>query len=315
MKIIFQSLGMFVLICLSSPVALASDQAGMLDNGTIRVGVDLNHGGSISFLADSKALQNIVNIHDLGRYIGQSYYSGPRPFGSPNPKWPNWPWNPVSGGDVYGHPGKILEYSNDGKTIYIKMRPMQWALDSVECKCTFETWINLQGTAVHVRNRLVNSRSDQTLYPAFNQELPAVYTVGTLFRIVSYTGSRPFTHDALTWIKPVPPPWRSWTATENWSALVNERSWGLGVFHQNITHFLGGFNGKPGVGDPSSDNTGYLSPISREVIGPKTVFEYEYDLILGNVETIRNYVYSHRSSYGVSKEILPHGLLEKVELP
>lgn len=290
-----QSLVAVALILIFSTVALASEPAGMLDNGTIRVGVDLKHGGSISFLADSKTLQNIVNIHDFGRYIGQSYYSGPRPFGRPHTKWLNWPWNPVSGGDVYGHPGKVLEYSNDGRTLYVKTLPMQWALDSVYCKCTFETWISLQGAVVHVRNRLVNNRSDQTLYPAFNQELPAVYTVGTLFRIVSYTGSRPFTHDSLTWIKPVPPPWSSWTATESWSALVNERSWGLGVFHPNVTHFLGGFNGEPGVGNPSSNNTGYLSPISREIIGPHAVFEYEYDLILGNVETIRNYVYEHQS--------------------
>lgn len=294
MKIMTQSLVVFAVICFFSPMALAKDHLGVLDNGIIRVGVDLSHGGSISFLAESKTLQNIVNIHDLGRYIGQSYYSGPKHFGSPNPKWPNWPWNPVSGGDVYGHPGKILKYVNDGKTIYVKTRPMQWALNSVACECTFETWVSLQGSAVHVRNRLVNNRSDQTLYPALNQELPAVYTVGTLFRIVSYTGSHPFTHDALTWIKPVPPPWRSWAATESWSALVDKRSWGLGVFHPNITRFLGGFNGKPGVGDSRSNNTGYLSPIAREVIGPKTVFEYQYDLILGNVETIRNYVYSHR---------------------
>ena len=295
MKLIVRHCGMFILLFLCGTMAFASDSPSAIDNGIIRVGVDLHHGGSISYIAQSKTLENIVNTHDLGRFIGQSYYSGPKPYGHSNPKWKNWPWNPVSGGDVYGHPGKILEYSNDGKTIYVKVRPMQWALNSVKCKCTFETWISLDGSAVHVRNRLVNSRSDQTPYPAFNQELPAVYTIGKLFRIVTYTGEHPYTHDTLSWIQPVPPPWAHWTATENWAALVNEQSWGLGVFHQNVTHFIGGFSGNLGLGDSNSSNTGYLSPISREVIGANTVFTYEYDLIVGNVEAIRNYVYSHRS--------------------
>ena len=149
-----------ILLFLFSTIALASDKTSTIDNGIIRVGIDLHHGGSISYIAESKTLENIVNTHDLGRFIGQSYYSGPKPYGHSNSKWKSWPWNPVSGGDVYGHPGKILAYSNDGKTIYVKVRPMQWALNSVECKCTFETWISLDGFAVHVRNRLVNSRSD-----------------------------------------------------------------------------------------------------------------------------------------------------------
>lgn len=307
MKLFSRCLVVVFMICLLSAAALASKKASMIDNGVIRVGIDLSHGGSISYIADSKTLQNIVNTHDLGRFIGQSYYSGPKPYGHSNPKWPDWPWNPVSGGDVYGHPGNILEYTNDGKTLYVKVRPMQWALNSVECKCTFETWISLDGSAVHVRNRLVNSRSDQTQYPEFNQELPAVYTIGSLYRIVTYTGSHPFTHDALTWIKPLPPPWGHWTATENWAALVNDQSWGLGVFHENVTHFIGGFSGNLGMGDSSSSNTGYLSPISREVIGPNAVFEYKYDLIVGNVETIRNYVYAHRSDASATTDTRPNG--------
>jgi hypothetical protein len=166
-----------------------------LDNGVLRVGVDLDRGGSIGFLAEAgnASTDNLINIHDLGRWVGQSYYSGPAPFGRPHPAWKDWPWNPVSAGDVYGRPSRLLEHSNDGRTLYVKAEPKQWALDGVAADCTFETWIRLEGNAVRVRNRLTNRRTDRTRHPARDQELPAVYTVGRLHRLVTYDGRHPYT--------------------------------------------------------------------------------------------------------------------------
>ena len=94
--------------------------------------------------------------------IQQSYYSGPHPFGKAHPGWKGWPWNPIGSGDVYKHPSRILEHTNDEKTIYVKTIPMQWALDNVPGECTFETWITLEGQTAVVRNRLVNHRPDKT---------------------------------------------------------------------------------------------------------------------------------------------------------
>ena len=77
------------------PLRDGSEKMTYLDNGIIKVGVDLARGGSIGYLADAKEGVNVVNAHDLGRWIGQSYYAGPRPFGTPHPDWKDWPWNPV----------------------------------------------------------------------------------------------------------------------------------------------------------------------------------------------------------------------------
>jgi hypothetical protein len=127
------------------PMKVGRERMAYLDNGIIKVGVDLNRGGSICFRADVKKGGNVVNVHDLGMWIGQSYYAGPKPFGTAHPAWKDWPWNPVSAGDVYGNASKLLDKKNDGKTLYVKSVPMQWALKNVPGDCTFETWITLEG--------------------------------------------------------------------------------------------------------------------------------------------------------------------------
>lgn len=287
-------------------LSLAGDDApskpprmAFLENDRIKIGVDLDRGGSIGFLADLQKGGSIVNVHDLGRYIGQSYYAGPRPFGESHPGWKGWPWNPVSAGDVYGNPCRLLEHRLDGKTLYVKSTPMQWALRDAPADCTFETWIRLDGRTAQVRNRLTNNRRDRTQYPAMDQELPAAYTVGTLHRLFTYDGDRPFTDGTLTEIPPKPakekrPDWTPFFATEHWAALVDDHDWGLGVVHPGVYRFLGGFWGKPGSGGPMDDATGYIAPIRRELLDHNIVYEYRYTLILDSLRRIRQYASDHR---------------------
>ncbi len=266
-----------------------------LDNGIIRVGVDLSKGGTITYLADANNLDvNVVNSADLGREVQQSYYSGPQPYGDPSPDWPNWPWNPVGAGDCYGNPSQVLEHTNDGTTLYVKSIPNQWALDGVPCECTFEKWIVLEGNGVRVHFRLTNHRSDTTAYPAMDQELPAAYTTDRFYRLVTYTGSSPYAWGALTEIPNNGPPWAYFSATERWAALVDDNGWGMGVYNPNTDRFVGGFYGTPGPGDPAGSSCGYMAPLRTETITYNTVYDYEVYLILGWVDDIRAYVYQHR---------------------
>lgn len=269
-----------------------TDKMACLDNGIIKIGVNLERGGAIGFLADVRKSGNVVNVHDLGRWIGQSYYSGPKPFGMPHPGWKDWPWNPVSAGDVYGNPSKLVEMKNDGKTLYMKSAPMQWALKNVPGDCQFETWITLEGRTVRVRNRLTNEREDRTQYPAMNQELPFVYTIGKLHRLVTYAGDSPFTDDLLKEIPKVPPKdnqpqWATFFATEHWAALVDDDDWGLGVIHPDVVRFIGGFSGKPNTGGPDDDPTGYIAPVRQEILDHNIVYEFRYTLVLDNLTNIR----------------------------
>lgn len=253
----------------TAPAAAKPPRRSYLENALVKIGVDLDRGGSIGYLADTKKGGNVVNIHDLGRWIGPSYYAGPRPFGKPHPGWKDWPWNPVSAGDVYSNPSKVVETKNDGQTLYVKAVPGQWALENVPGECTLETWITLEGRSVQVRNRLTNLRKDQKQYPALDQELPAANTIGKLHRLLTYTGDRPYTGGRLTEIPRSPsakgsPRWSTFFATEHWAALVDDDDWGLGVIHSGVVRFLAVSTARRTPVVPTTTRPATLRPFGRK---------------------------------------------------
>ncbi len=286
-------LGVLGLVFFGLPPAHA-ERMSFLENGSVKIGVDLDQGGTITFLARADGGENVINCHDLGRQVQQSYYSGPHPFGTAHPGWKGWPWNPIGSGDVYHHPSRVIEHTNDKTTLYVKTVPMQWALDNVPGECTFETWITLDGKTALVRNRLVNHRPDKTQYPAHDQELPAVYTIGKLHRLLTYAGDRPFENEPLKRIHNAGPPWARWKASENWAALVDDQGWGLGVIHPGVYAFLGGFHGKPNTGGSRDNSTGYIAPVRKEVLDHNIVYEYHYLLVLGPLAEIRTVATARR---------------------
>ena len=62
-----------------------------LDNGVIRVGVNLQMGGAITWLSKSGSQTNLINDYDRGREVQMSDYSGPVPYLPPgkqiSPTW------------------------------------------------------------------------------------------------------------------------------------------------------------------------------------------------------------------------------------
>ncbi|HEY2341941.1 MAG TPA: hypothetical protein VGH90_02875 [Chthoniobacteraceae bacterium] len=277
---------------LTNPTLIAAD-ASYLDNGIIRVGGDDKIGGAITWLSKSGSEENVINAYDWGREVQMSYYGGPVPF-IPEGKEvaPNWRalgWNPIQAGDAFGHRSKILEQTNDGRVLYVKCTPMQWPLNDVPGECTFESWLELDGATVRARCRLTNHRADRQQYDARTQEMPAVYTNAAYFHIVTYKGDHPFAGEAPDAIvAKQPPAWSGrWLTTERWSALVNDAGWGLGVWSEECCSSIGGFAGKPGVGDTHAAPCGYLAPVREEILDADIVHEYHYELTLGTVAEIR----------------------------
>lgn len=264
-----------------------------LDNGIIRLGVDLNLGGAITHLSSSRS-ENLVNSWDWGRQIQMSYYSGPslvtagprRPF----PVWATLGWNPVQAGDHFGHRSRLTAHRNDGRTLLVRCQPMLWPLAGVPAECEMEATMTLDRDAVLVRCRLFMARSDRTAYPPRDQEMPALYTNGPYHRLISYSGERPFRGERTATIVKKPGdsfPWARFNATEHWAALVNDAGFGVGVHQSVTTRFLGGFAGKPGRAGPADFPTGYIAPIQTLALPPQGVHEYRYTLVVGTLDAIR----------------------------
>ncbi len=275
-----------------------------IENEHIRLGVNLALGGCITYLAEH-GHENLINSHDWGRQVQMSFYSYPVPFRPEGvdmvEAWSAIGWNPIQCGDCFSHRSTLLEHSCRDGEIHVKCIPMHWPLDNYPGECTFETWYRLNGTAVEVTARLNNARPDTTQYQARSQELPAVYTNGVWYKLVSYIGSEPGTggpvteicnkENGLGWL------WESYQPTENWSALVDDDNYGLGVFNPITNTSLGGFSGEKGVGGPKDANTGYISPYTYEILDHDIVYTYQYTLIVGELEHIRAEALARRQQH------------------
>ena len=269
-------------------------QMTFLDNGQVRIGMELSLGGAVTFISSKDHPANIINSADLGRQIQMSHYSGPWPYEvgdkKPSKTWAGLGWNPIQTGDCYMNPSQVIEHRNDGKQLYIKCIPMQWPMNNVPGDCLFETWTRLEGPVIHMRYRCTNHRSDHTAYRPCGQELPAVYTISRLCRLISYTGSQPFTGDALTqvtndWHNPWP--WTRFIATERWAALVDSHDWGLGVFKDDGGEFHGGIHGDGRSDDPKDGSTAYVAPIHVENFDYNIVYEHRTAFVVGQLADIR----------------------------
>ncbi len=290
-----------------------------IQNGQIRVGIDLNLGGSITYLANLRDEENVINNHDWGRQVQMSFYSEPRPYTpngkQPAPYWRGLGWNPIQSGDYAGNRSKILDHKNDGKSLYVKCIPMQWPLDNEPGDCFFESWITLKGNTVEVTSKITNQRPDTTQYRGGHQELPAIYTNAPYHRLVTYAGNRPFEGDSITTIQNHNYPdgsqinWADWQATEGWAANLNQKDYGLGVWHPTAQEFKGGYYGDDKfIGGSRDAGTGYISPLHAEILDHNIEYEYRYVLILGTIGEIRNYAYENsrrrrqQSSFDFSKD-------------
>ncbi len=265
-----------------------------IDNGQIKLGINLDIGGAITYLSKSGSDLNVINSHDWGRQIQLSFYGGPVPFEADgqkaNPHWITAGWNPIQSGDCNGHGSKVVAHRKSRNSLYVKCIPMQWALNGVPGECSYECWISLEGITVKVKSRIVNHRSDKIQYEGRGQELPAVYTNGPWYRVFTYTGDKPYSKDKLTQYPSTFPPTIG-LSSENWAAIVDDNDWGLGIYEPGIYTIAGCFVGTTYKGGPKDDPTGYLSPQADEILDHNIDTSFNYVLILGSLKEIRDHVY------------------------
>ena len=274
---------------------LTDDNLIFIENEHLRIGANISLGGALTYLAE-KGKKNLINSHDWGRQVQMSFYAHPVPYkpeGSEMAEcWRFIGWNPIQSGDFYRNRSRVLEYKADENEIYVKCIPMHWPLDNRPGECTFEVWYRLDGYKVNVTSRINMDRPDKTQYEARHQELPAVYTNGEWYKGVSYVGKKPFTGGELTELvtkeNGLGWPWLNFYPTENWSALVDDNNYGLGIYIGFTSLSKIGFFGEKGFGGPRDDQTGYIAPLAAEILDHNAVYSYDYSLIVGQLDFIRD---------------------------
>lgn len=281
-----------------------------IENGDLRLGVRLAWGGGVSYISDKsrkiEGLTNLINRHDTGRLVQQSYYGTPKIEGVYDPGVFNgaaWNYNPVQGGDVAGNPSRLIDcYAEDG-VLYVKTQPMDWAKNGSVTPSYMENTYTIDGGVIRVDNRFVDFSG--FTHPYLLQELPAFYTVSFLDTFVYYYGKKPWTGDALTY----KPDLTSWTDlsggeniftlpradTESWAAWINQaEDFGIGVYTPGTTVFHAGRYRYDGSKDDLADPTNYLSPLCEMMLVSYEPLEYGYLITTGSASEIRQKFFENR---------------------
>jgi hypothetical protein len=297
-------LGTTTLLCVSSLllIAMAADAAPpdparapasrpaanadhFLRSGQMVVGFSRDMGGSIVHVSTPDG-PNLVNVHDPGRLIQQSYYAGQtRERPEHHPAWKKWAWNPIQGGDAFNFtPGSLrFETLPDGR-FYAETTGLNWPARNERLRSTMRQWARfespnvLEVTCEFVSDRLPGDDWGDATRPS-HQEVPAAYFVADLTRLVTYRDGQPveFEHKMWNFAQPLP---------ERWAACVDERGWGIGVYSRDAEQANIGKAGT-GRGGPAAAPTMHIAPIVTRAFAPQDRMTYTYYLILGDLDTIR----------------------------
>lgn len=260
-----------------------------IDNREVKVGIDRSMGASITWLSWKKHPENIINIHDPGRLLQQSYYAGKmlnRQADGQSKDWNPWCWNPIQGGGVmsWARVNRFEKLQN--RMLIAETIPKLWDMPDEEAEA-----LMLQATefepdmpsVVRVRNRLVCTRKENDRWGAAvprHQELPACYFTSEFRHFESYLGKGNWRREN----QPSGPPWGRVKPPLNVMACFNDQDQGVAVFSP-VAEENWNF-GPHGAYSPSAKPTDpqcvHMAPISFVRIGPKTTLEYRYWLVVGN---------------------------------
>lgn len=275
-----------------------------LENDRLKLGIDLSLGGAVTFLSDQEnGGKNMINSADWGRQIQLSFYSGPWPYVGPNgetptPEWAGLGWNPIQSGDAGGNRSKLVSFEERGdNAFFVRSIPMQWPHKTgVAGECEFECLYTLNDNVITMEAAIVNRRTDTTQYRACSQEMPAVYTNGPWYQVVTYLGDKPFAGEPTTTVVDKGDhkgwPWVHFYTPENWVALLDEKGYGIGVFQPEAMTFNGGFHpddAHKGTGGEHDGPTGHIAPIGKQILDHNIRWSYKTSLVLGTLDDIRGY--------------------------
>lgn len=271
-------------LMLAAGTALAADKAKdpftYLDNGVVRIGVDKSRGAAIGYFALSKEKRNLLNHHDEGRFIQQSYY-GDRD-GSMWGKKP-WSYNPVQGGSYKGEDAKTLEFKTTEKSILAKVEPLHWANAKPCPEAIMGEYITLDGPVAKIRMRM--DYTGPTQKARAHQEMPAMFVDYALPHLVFERDGKLVRHAPVDLAKKGGPEKISYTG--GWLAFVDDRNFGIGILTPGTnTAVTYRHRGNGSIG-PDGSACSYVAPIRTIQLVNGTVVDYGFYLTIGSLDEIK----------------------------
>ena len=279
-----------------------------VENDRFKIGVRLNWGGAMTYFEDKQdgiaRLGNMVNVHDAGRVIQQSFYGtkGNDAYTPSSYNGSKWPYNPVQAGNRFdsSRPRLInVEVTED--SIYILAQSLDWAFDGVLTYMYYENRYTLQSDAVRVDNVATDYSGWQ--HDPGSQEIPAVYLVSYFDTLCYYNGTKPWTNntEGLQSVKNI----GGWEAqaqcyfaignTETWAAWVNtDQNFAFGIYCPNVDKLIAIRHQFNGSTDPMSDSTTYVAPSSTITMQSYKPIAYSYLLTSGTPEQVREVFTAHK---------------------
>lgn len=263
-----------------------------INNGKLKLGASLAAGGAICHLekmdenvveyldgegnvridknVDASKVKvvskevNLINVHDLGREIQQSYYAIVDESHGYAPKDEVLYegavlYNPVQAGSAGDKQSQIIDYRCTDTEIYVKIRPQDWFFDNTQTDSYMENIYKFgENGVLMVYNRFVNFSqfTDMEKAQISSQETPAVYTVYPLnyFYCETQSGvildpnlSSMMTSNKKTDLNDfVNEPYYYMMSQEkvpdDWFAFVNDKNFGVGIYVPN-SDFYGASRG------------------------------------------------------------------------
>lgn len=260
--------------------AKPKDPFTYLDNGIIRIGVDKSRGSAIGYFALSKNPRNLLNHHDGGRFIQQSYYGD-----VDGSAWSEKPWryNPVQGGSYKGEDAKTLEFRQTGKQIYARIEPLHWASAKRCPEAIMREWITLDGAVAKIRMRL--GYTGPTQKSNTHQEMPAMFVDYALPHLMFERGGKLVKHAPVMLGKTLKP--ENINYTGGWLAFVDDRNFGIGIHTPGTSKAVTYRHHGNGSKGPNGSACSYVAPIRQFPLTKGLVVDYEFHLTIGSLDEIR----------------------------
>jgi len=284
-------------------ISLINKNTYYIENDRFKVGINLAWGGGINYVQDKtkkvKGVTNLVNSHDTGRLIQQSYY-GTAGNGEYQPEVSmghKWVYNPVQGGDQHGNASRLIDLSFTKTSVYIKAQPQDWSHNNYLTPSYMENTYTVTDEYIKVDNRFVDFSGWE--HPFTGQELPALYTISYLSRFTWYDGTEPWTDGGLSYSDSL----NFWgdaqyvaectkklktSNSETWCAWTNPGDdFGLGIYVPNVDLFKAGRYKFDNSKKASDDSTNYVAPYNTMKMISYKPIEYSYLMTTGSIEQIR----------------------------